>query len=206
MVVAALLRSVRNLHIFLTESGDAEIDRTDHDTCGRIARGHACLRQRPTPSRQSCSRGSGVVASCQERPADPGGARCVVRSVTGRYGTRTPSIEQAVQAFARQRGEIIVPSSAAAANILGLSTQVPVRSVYLTSGRSRFMSFGRQVVELRHVPRWQLVLADRPAGVAIRALAWLGLERADTASRTLKCMLSPPDFSELVSAAPQLLT
>lgn len=129
-----------------------------------------------------------------------------VSSVTGRYGTRAPSIEQAIHAFARQRGEIIVPNGAAAANILGLSTQVPVRSVYLTSGRSRSMSFGRQVVELRHAPRWQLALADRPAGTAIRALAWLGPESADTASRTLKRTLSPPDFSELVSAAPQLPT
>ncbi|MCF6102079.1 DUF6088 family protein [Mesorhizobium muleiense] len=139
-------------------------------------------------------------------PPDSISEEASVRSITGRYGTRAPSVEQAVQAFARQQGEIVVPSGAAAANILGLSTQVPVRSVYLTSGRSRSMSFGKQVVELRHAPRWQLALADRPAGVAIRALAWLGPESADTALGTLKRTLSPHDFSELASAAPQLPT
>ena len=36
-----------------------------------------------------------------------------------------------------------------AANDLGLTTQVPIRSVYLTSGRSRTMSLGKQIVELR---------------------------------------------------------
>src|SRR5574337_480786 len=82
--------------------------------------------------------------------------------VTGRFGTRSPSIEQAVEALATQRGEIIVPNGAAAANALGLTTQVPVRSVYLTSGRSRTMSLGKQIVELRHAPRWQLTLASRP--------------------------------------------
>jgi hypothetical protein len=61
-------------------------------------------------------------------------------------------------------GETIVSNGAAAANALGLTTQVPVRSVYLTSGRSRKMHLGKQVVELRHAPRWQLALANRPAG------------------------------------------
>jgi predicted transcriptional regulator of viral defense system len=129
-----------------------------------------------------------------------------VLRVTGRYGTRAPSVEQAVQAFAKLRGEVIVPSGAAAANSLGLTTQVPVRSVYLTSGRSRRMRFGKQVVELRHAPRWQLALAHRPAGAAIRALGWLGPEQADVALETMKRKLAPVDFSEVVAAAPQLPT
>ncbi|BCH12471.1 hypothetical protein MesoLj131c_67290 (plasmid) [Mesorhizobium sp. 131-3-5] len=62
-------------------------------------------------------------------------------------------MEQAVEALASQRGEIIVTSGAVAANTLGLTRQVPVRSVYLTSGRTRKMSLGKQVVELRHAPR-----------------------------------------------------
>ena len=140
--------------------------------------------------------------------------------VTSRFGTRAPSVEQAVEALAsrgkievmptkalaNQRGEVIVPSGAAAANTLGLTTQVPVRSVYLTSGRSRTMNLGKQVVELRHAPRWQLALAHKPAGEAVRALAWLGPEKAEAALKTLKRKLSPSTFSELVAAAPQLPT
>jgi predicted transcriptional regulator of viral defense system len=105
--------------------------------------------------------------------------------VTSRFGTRAPSVEQAVQAIAAQRGEVIVSSGAAAANSLGLTTQVPVRSVYLTSGRTRKMSLGKQIVELRHAPRWQLAMPHRPAGLAVRALAWLGPEKAEAALRTL---------------------
>ncbi|WP_296808840.1 DUF6088 family protein [Thiocapsa sp.] len=126
--------------------------------------------------------------------------------VTSRFGTRAPSVEQAVEAIAAQRGEVIVSSGAAAANSLGLTTQVPVRSVYLTSGRSRKMSLGKQIVELRHAPRWQLAMPHRPAGQAVRALAWLGPEKADAALRTLKRKLPPATFSELVAAAPQLPT
>ncbi|MDE5458521.1 MULTISPECIES: DUF6088 family protein [Bradyrhizobium] len=129
-----------------------------------------------------------------------------LRPITSRFGTRAPSVQQAVEALANQRGEVIVPSGAAAANTLGLTTQVPVRSVYLTSGRSRTMNLGKQVVELRHAPRWQLALAYKPAGEAVRALAWLGPEKAEAALKTLKRKLPPSTFSELVAAAPQLPT
>ena len=129
-----------------------------------------------------------------------------LRPVTSRFGTRSPSVTQAVQALASQRGEVIVSSGAAAANTLGLTTQVPVRSVYLTSGRSRTMNLGKQVVELRHAPRWQFALAHRPAGEAIRALAWLGPEKAEAALKTLKRKLPQTIFDELVAVAPQLPT
>lgn len=126
--------------------------------------------------------------------------------VASRFGTRAPSVQTAVEALAAQRGEVIVSSGAAAANTLGLTTQVPIRSVYLTSGRSRKMCLGKQVVELRHAPRWQLALAQRPAGEAVRALAWLGPEKAEAALQTLKRKLPPGAFSELVAVAPQLPT
>ena len=129
-----------------------------------------------------------------------------LRPIASRFGTRAPSVEQAVEALAAQRGEVIVSSGAAAANALGLTTQVPVRSVYLTSGRSRTMNLGKQVVELRHAPRWQLVLANRPAGEAVRALAWLGPEKAEAALKTLKRRMPPGAFGELVAAAPQFPT
>lgn len=129
-----------------------------------------------------------------------------MKAVKSRFGSRPPTVEQAVEAVAHQRGEVIVSNGAAAANALGLTTQVPVRSVYLTSGRSRMMSIGNQTVELKHVPRWQLSLANRPAGVAVRALAWLGPEKAEEALSSIKRKLPPEAFSELVAAAPRFPT
>lgn len=129
-----------------------------------------------------------------------------LKAIKSRFGTRPPTVEQAVEAVAHQRGEVIVSSGAAAANALGLTTQVPVRSIYLTSGRSRTMNVGSQKVELKHVPRWQLSLASRPAGVAVRALAWLGPERADEALLNIRRKLPAEAFNELVAAAPQFPT
>ena len=42
-----------------------------------------------------------------------------LRPITSRFGTRTPSVEQAVEALANQKGEIIVSNGAAAANTRG---------------------------------------------------------------------------------------
>ncbi len=39
-----------------------------------------------------------------------------LRPVKSRFGTRAPSVEQAVEALAAQRGEVIVPNGAAEAN------------------------------------------------------------------------------------------
>jgi hypothetical protein len=129
-----------------------------------------------------------------------------LRPVQTRFGQRSPSIEHAVEALAQQRGEIIVPNGAAAANSLGITTQVPVRSVYLTSGRSRTLTMGKQSVELLHAPKWQLALAGKTAGQALRALAWLGPEEAEGALITLKAKLPSSVLMELVMAAPQFPT
>jgi hypothetical protein len=126
--------------------------------------------------------------------------------VKSRFGLRTPSVETVVRAVSVQRGEVVASNGAAAANALGLTTQVPTRMVYLTNGRSRTVNVGKQVVEFKHAPSWQLLLADRPAGEAVRALAWLGPEKAGPALETLKRKLGPSAFDELVAVRPRLPT
>jgi hypothetical protein len=113
-----------------------------------------------------------------------------VRPVEGRFGVRPPEPAAVVRAIAAQRGEKVVPHGAAAANELGLTTQVPVREVYLTSGPTRKLKLGNQIVELRHAPAWQLALPGRKAGTVIRALAWLGRERAGSAIEAVRGQLS----------------
>jgi len=77
-----------------------------------------------------------------------------------------------IQQLAAQSGEAIAPFGAACANAIGLTNQVPVHSVYWTSGRTRSYKLGKLTVYLQHVPDWQLVLWCEPAGELVRALAW----------------------------------
>ena len=120
-----------------------------------------------------------------------------VRPIETRFGVRAPSAEKVVEAIASLRGETVVSHGAAAANALGLTTQVPVRLVYLTSGRSRSLKLGAQIVELKHAPGWQLIKAGQPAGEAVRALAWLGPVHAREALKTLKQRLPEAEFQAL---------
>ena len=58
---------------------------------------------------------------------------------------------------------------------------MPTRTVYWTSGRSRSLNLGKLVIQLEHVPSWQLAFAKEPAGEIVRALAWAGPERVQSA-------------------------
>ncbi len=126
------------------------------------------------------------------------------RMVTSRFGTHPPLVEHVIKGLAAQRGEAIVETGADAANALGLITQVPVQTIYLTSGRSRTLMFGNLKVELRNAPHWQLVLADHPAGQVMRALAWLGPEEVEDAIRRLKPRIPSEAFDIMASVAHRL--
>ena len=129
-----------------------------------------------------------------------------VRPVETRFGMRAPSVPAVLDALTATTGETITAHGAAAANSLGLTTQVPVRTVYLTSGPSRRLHFGAQTVELQHAPRWQLSLAGRPAGEAIRALAWLGRGQSRAMTSKLGKALSAQTLKELSAARGRLPT
>lgn len=129
-----------------------------------------------------------------------------VLPVESRFGVRAPSTVKMVEGLAHQRGETIVSHGAAAANALGLTTQVPMRAVYLTSGRNRRLKLGAQLVELRHAPIWQLIFPGRPAGEVVRALAWLGPEKAAEAIRKLRTKLPLAELREVASARARLPT
>lgn len=129
-----------------------------------------------------------------------------VRPVEGRFGVRPPDPATVVQALVNQLGESVVPHGAAAANLLGLTTQVPVREVYLTSGPTRKLRLGNQVLELRHAPAWQLALPGRKAGALVRALAWLGPGQAGQAIEAVRGRLPASERNAVVELRRMLPT
>ena len=123
-----------------------------------------------------------------------------MRPVETRFGLRAPRVGKALAALSKIWGETIVPCGGAAANRLGLTTQNPVRAVYLTSGPNRRLHFGSSMVELRHAPRWQLAAPHRKAGDVIRALAWLGPEEVEDSLEAVLPTLSEADRDEHAAA------
>lgn len=123
-----------------------------------------------------------------------------VAPVSSRFGTRAPSPEKFLESLAKRTAEIVLPHGASAANTLGLTQQVPIREVYLTSGHSRKLTLGQAQVELKHAPRWMLALGATPAGAAVRALAWIGPAHVEKSLATLHRTLPPAQWRALTSA------
>ena len=127
-----------------------------------------------------------------------------VRLFTTRFGKRAPLDYLVVRNIAQITGETVVPNPAVVAKNLMLTTQVPLRLIYLTSGRSRMLRFGARKVELRHAPRWRIDLGTRKAGDALRAVEWMGPQFAAKALRKIKNEFSEKELREMVAARPKL--
>jgi hypothetical protein len=123
-----------------------------------------------------------------------------VTPVSSRFGTRAPAPEKVVESLAAQSGETVTPHGAVAANALGLTQQVPIREVYLTSGRTRKLKLGRSEVLVKHVPRWMLALGTGQAGTAVRALAWMGPAHVNESLVILHGTLPNAEWRALASA------
>ena len=125
--------------------------------------------------------------------------------VRSRFGTRPPAPELVMAHLKTELGEELVSSGVAAANALGLTSQMPVQQTFLSRTRSRKRyRFGKQEISLRQAPRWQFLLADRPAGQAIRALAWLGPDQAGAALPKLRQALPTAEWDALLAVRAEL--
>lgn len=93
----------------------------------------------------------------------------------------SPDFDQVAQAFARKFNWRIQPSGDAALNLLGLSTQVPGRLVYLSDGPNRHYDIGNFTLEFKKSALKDVGFKYRESGLVVQALKALGQERVDDA-------------------------
>lgn len=89
-------------------------------------------------------------------------------------GVLWPDVAQVAQALERKDGLRLQPAGAYAANMLGLSEQVPVQVVYLTDGPSRQVAVGPTLITLKRTTPKNMACAGRLSGLLIQALRFLG--------------------------------
>jgi len=129
-----------------------------------------------------------------------------IRPKTNPYvGTVMPSVEEVVKVLASAAGATVQVHGAEAARRLGLTTQVPTRPMFYTSGASRRFKIGGMSVELRHVGRRRLTLAERTAGLAISALLHLGEKRVSgVVVAKIKARLPKQEYGLFKEQMPQM--
>lgn len=77
-----------------------------------------------------------------------------IRPKKTRFGIVYPSVDEMVKAIAQRDKVQVQPCGATALNKLGLSTQVPTKYTYLTSGSGRTITIGNRIIEMkRSVPK-----------------------------------------------------
>lgn len=90
-------------------------------------------------------------------------------------GELHPGAENIAEAIAQKEKILIKPSGASALNKLGLSTQVPMRLVYITNGSPRKIKIGRTTVVFKATTSKKLAMEGPISGLVIQALEELDL-------------------------------
>jgi hypothetical protein len=94
-------------------------------------------------------------------------------------GDLPPNYERVAQALAGRDSLKIQPSGAYAANLLGLTEQVPAKIVFLTDGPDRKVQINKQQIVLKRTTPKHMATAGRISGLVIQALRYLGKDHVD---------------------------
>jgi len=114
-------------------------------------------------------------------------------------GKLTPDIDEAARAIARRQRWKIVPEGAWAANLLGLSTQVPSKIIYLTDGPNNEVPIGRRTIQFKHARPKALAGHEGQFALVVQALRHLGKDGVGQREiETLRAGLSPAEKRKLV--------
>ena len=89
-------------------------------------------------------------------------------------GMLHPAPQDVAKVFAQRDAVRFQPAGAYAANLLGLSEQVPAKITFLTNGPSRTVKIGPMEIALRRTTPRNVAAAGRLSGLLIQAFRHLG--------------------------------
>ena len=124
-----------------------------------------------------------------------------MRPKSSRYVARVrPSAWDVVNLIARQNRQVLQIHGANAVRKFGLSTQMPLISIYYTSGTSRSIFIGKAEVRLIHAAPMVMQHAGSEVGMAISALFYLGKNGSTPECiSAIKKALRPEDLTKLMA-------
>ena len=85
-----------------------------------------------------------------------------------------PHAEQIAKAIAKRDKARIIATGSTALNLLGLSTQIPLKVVFLTDGSARKIKVGNQTIQFKKTNPKNLSIEHRLSNLIIQALKEIG--------------------------------
>ena len=147
-----------------------------------------------------------AVAKALERLAGVGTIRRLARGLYDypqkhlTLGELPANYERLAQALAGRDNLRIQPSGAYAANLLGLTEQVPARIIFLTDGANRKVQVKNQQIVLKRTTPKNMATAGHISGLVIQALRYLGKDHVtDKTIGMLKKRLTKDNKRQLMS-------
>ena len=99
-----------------------------------------------------------------------------LKPMRSRFGEVPPSMETIAKEIAERDHVEIMPTGNTAANILGLSTQVPMTVSYLTTGSSRTINIGKRSIKFKHAAHRNFAYKGKTIPLIVQALKEFGEE------------------------------
>jgi hypothetical protein len=117
-------------------------------------------------------------------------------------GLLYPSVEEIAEAIARRDKARIIPTGIQALNKLGLSTQVPLKAVYLTDGTARVVKIGNRTITFKKASPKNLMTLGKISGLVIQALKSIGKSKLEEDMLTkIKSMLKKENKENIMHDA-----
>ena len=99
-----------------------------------------------------------------------------IKPMVSRFGEVPPPLETIAKEIAKRDYVKIMPTGSTAANMLGLSTQIPMTVSYLTTGSSRTINIGKRFIRFKHAAPKNFAYKGTTIPLIVQALRDLGEE------------------------------
>jgi hypothetical protein len=93
-------------------------------------------------------------------------------------GEVLPTAEEVAQAIAKRDKIRLVPTGAYSLHALGLSSQIPLKLVFLTDGAARTIKVGKRTIKLKKATPKNLMAKGKISSLVIQALREIGKDMA----------------------------
>ncbi len=115
-----------------------------------------------------------------------------------KLGAIMPSTQSVIEAIKASEAIEVQPTGAYAANLLGLSTQIPMRIELYTNGPKKTVRFGKQEIILKPTTPKNMIGAGTKAGLILHALRQIGKENiSDEMIKQIKSQLVEKDLKHI---------
>lgn len=91
-----------------------------------------------------------------------------------RFGIVYPSISEIAEAIGKRDNAQVLPTGAAALNLIGLSTQIPMNPVFLTSGSARIVKIGNRTITFKRAVPKNFAINGEKRKLIVQAMKYIG--------------------------------